>query len=217
MEYLDYYNSKGKFLGKETRKIVHTKGLWHKTFHCWIIYEDDNGQKIIVMQKRGKEKKSAPHKLDSSVAGHYSAGENIEGGLREFKEETGITIVEKDLIPLGIRISVSDYKPNNINKEFQEVFFVKKKIDLSEYNLPVNEVSGMVELPITKCVDILTGKIKNFKAKGVFTDEDNWTDKLEIKTTVIDKNDFISFIDNFHLKIMLLAEKALNNDKALYI
>jgi len=128
MEYLDYYNSKGIHLGKETRQIVHAKGLWHKTFHCWIIYENENGEKMIVMQKRGKEKKSAPHKLDSSVAGHYSAGENIEGGLREFKEETGISVMENDLISLGIRISVSDYKPNSINKEFQDVFFVKNKL-----------------------------------------------------------------------------------------
>jgi len=125
--------------------------------------------------------------------------------------------MENDLISLGIRISVSDYKPNSINKEFQDVFFVKNKIDLNEYNLPVNEVSGMVELPINKCIQLLTGKIENFSAKGVFTDEVNKTSELSIKRIDIHKNDFISFIDNFHLKIMLLAERALSNEKDLFI
>jgi len=75
----------------------------------------------------------------------------------------------------------------------------------------------MVELPINKCIQLLTGKIENFSAKGVFTDEVNKTSELSIKRIDIHKNDFISFIDNFHLKIMLLAERALSNEKDLFI
>jgi isopentenyldiphosphate isomerase len=75
-EYLDIYNSKGVHLGKELRKVVHQKGMWHKTFHCWIIFRNEAGEDCILMQKRAAKKESAPNKLDSSVAGHYEAGED---------------------------------------------------------------------------------------------------------------------------------------------
>ena len=41
MELLDIYDEKGNLIGTEDRKIVHEKGLWHKTVHCWLY--DDKG------------------------------------------------------------------------------------------------------------------------------------------------------------------------------
>lgn len=40
MEYLDIYDESGNFLGKEERNVVHEKGLWHKTVHCWLYTSD---------------------------------------------------------------------------------------------------------------------------------------------------------------------------------
>lgn len=36
MEYLDYYDENDNYLGYETREVVHSKGLWHKTLHNWL-------------------------------------------------------------------------------------------------------------------------------------------------------------------------------------
>ena len=36
MEKLDIYDEKGNFIGTEERNVVHEKGLWHKTVHCWL-------------------------------------------------------------------------------------------------------------------------------------------------------------------------------------
>lgn len=218
IEYLDIYNSKGQHLGIESRKVVHQKGLWHKTFHCWIIFKNQNDETCVLMQKRAASKDSAPNKLDACVAGHYSAGEDILGGIREFKEETGIDIEAEELIPLGIRVSVSDYKKDKINKEFQEVFFIKKSIPLSKFELPPDEVAGMVELPVNKCIQLFSGEIDHFYATGIFNDDLKCDeDKPIIKDVKIVKDDFISFIDNFHFKIMILAQRALNNEKYLFI
>ena len=217
-EYLDVYNSKGQHLGIESRKIVHQKGFWHKTFHCWIIFKNTNNEVCVLMQKRSANKDSGANKLDASVAGHYSAGENIIGGIREFKEETGIDIEIKDLIPLGTRICVSDYKENKINKEFQEVFFIKKEIPLSNFQLPPDEVAGMVELPVKKCIQLFSGEIDFFYAKGIFNDNEKCRNHEPIIDDVrITQNDFMSFVDNFHFKVMLLAERAFNNEKYLFI
>jgi isopentenyldiphosphate isomerase len=216
-EYLDIYNSKGVHLGKELRKVVHQKGMWHKTFHCWVIFKNEFGEDCVLMQKRAAKKDSAPNKLDAAVAGHYEAGENILGGIREFKEETGLDIDIKDLITLGIRVTVSDYKENNINKEFQEVYFIKKSIPLSSFKLQVDEVAGMVELPVNKCIELFDKQIDHFFAKGIFVDDATSQNKPIIKNEKITINDFIWFIDNFHFKIMLLAGRALANEKYLFI
>jgi len=217
-EYLDIYNSKGEHLGIELRKVVHQKGLWHKTFHCWIVFKNEKGEVCVLMQKRAATKDSAPNKLDACVAGHYSAGEDILGGIREFKEETGIDIEVKDLIPLGIRVTVSDFKENSINKEFQEVFFINKTVPLSNFVLPPEEVAGMVELPVRKCMQLFGNEIDHFYATGIFNDDIDSNYEPTIKEIKIVKNDFItSFVDNFHFKIMILAEKALANEKYLFI
>lgn len=216
-EYLDIYNSKGQHLGIETRKVAHQKGLWHKTFHCWIIFKNEQGEDCVLMQKRAASKDSAPNKLDSCVAGHYEAGEDILGGIREFKEETGLDIEVNDLIPLGIRVSVSDYKENSINKEFQEVYFIKKHVPLSKFILPPDEVAGMVELPVIKCMQLFEKKIDHFLATGIFNDDIKSPNVPIIKQVEITNDNFISFVDNFHFKIMILAQRALSNEKYLFI
>jgi len=216
-EYLDIYNSKGVHLGTESREIIHRKGMWHKTFHCWIIFKNESGEDCVLMQKRAAGKASAPNKLDSSVAGHYEAGEDILGGIREFEEETGIDIDSEDLIPVGIRISVSDYRENSINKELQEVFFIKKVIPLASLTLPVDEVAGMVELPVDQCIELFDKQIDHFFARGIFNDDLSSLGKPLIKNAKITIEDFIPFIDNFHFKIMLLTKRALADEKHLFI
>lgn len=217
VEYLDVYNSKGQHVGVELREVVHQKGFWHKTFHCWIIFRNIKGEVCVLMQKRAATKDSAPNKLDACVAGHYSAGEDIMGGIREFKEETGIDIEIKDLIPLGIRVTVSDYKENNVNKEFQEVFFINKVIPLSKFELPPDEVAGMVELPVKKCIKLFSGEIDYFDAIGIFNDDVSSNYEPIIREIKIIKDDFMSFVDNFHFKVMILAERALAKEKYLFI
>ena len=34
MEYLDYYDENGNYLGYETRANVHKNALWHNSVHC---------------------------------------------------------------------------------------------------------------------------------------------------------------------------------------
>jgi len=106
-EPLDLYNACGDPLGEtKSRALVHQDGDWHKTFHCWIVYMDSSGQEIIVLQKRGDDVELWPGKLDITAAGHYRAGEGIEGGVREIQEELGISVTVEELIYAGIRINV---------------------------------------------------------------------------------------------------------------
>ncbi len=36
MEYIDIYDEADQYMGQEERSVVHNKGLWHHTVHCWL-------------------------------------------------------------------------------------------------------------------------------------------------------------------------------------
>jgi isopentenyldiphosphate isomerase len=109
-EFLDVYDGTGKPLGfSKPKNEVHLNGLWHKSFHCWILNKNHLNEDCILLQKRAAHKKSWPNKYDISAAGHIIAGEGNEGGLREIKEELGVTIPKKSLIPLGLRVCIEEF------------------------------------------------------------------------------------------------------------
>lgn len=217
-EYLDIYNLKGEFLNyAKPKSEVHAKGLWHKTFHCWIIYRisTKNGfEDYIVLQKRAANKKNFPNKFDITAAGHYTAGEGIEGGLREIKEELGIDVEVNQLIPLGLRVCADETGADFKNCEFQEVFFLIDNRPLISYHLQVEEVQGIVAVPIDACIDLFMDKVKSICGKGY---QLNSIFQLEPTTYTIRKADFITTIDNYYLKICLLGKRALIGEELLFI
>ena len=71
-----------------TSEEVHTDGLWHRTFHLWLVSDRDGG--LVYLQRRGADVRHEPLKLDIAAAGHYRAGESLYDGLREADEELGL-------------------------------------------------------------------------------------------------------------------------------
>ncbi len=37
MEQLKVFDEKYTYLSNENRDKVHREGLWHETFHCWLV------------------------------------------------------------------------------------------------------------------------------------------------------------------------------------
>ncbi len=75
----------------------------------------------------------------------------------------------------------------------------------------------MIELPVKKCIQLFSGEIDHFYATGVFNDDLECDEnKTVIKDVKIVKDDFMSFVDNFHFKVMILAQRALENEKYLF-
>lgn len=217
-EKLDIYNSKCEKLNiSESKPKVHSEGLWHKVFHCWIMFRnviDSKHQDYIVLQQRDKSKKSYPNKLDVTAAGHYMEGEGIEGGLRELQEELGIISKEEDLISLGIRMSVDEFEENSLNYEFQDVYFLIDDRPLTTYSLAENEVSGILAAPIHKCIDLFMNKLESFECKGY---ELNNLGELVEANFIVSKDSFIPTVDNYYLKIFVLAQLALKGEEKLFI
>lgn len=94
-ELIDILDSSGKPLGfSRLRNEVHQKGLWHRTVHIWAF--DISGK--ILFQKRSLQKENNPGLLDTSCAGHISAGDSSRSAAcRELLEELSVKKSESDL------------------------------------------------------------------------------------------------------------------------
>jgi len=139
MEYFDVLTEKGELTGQSaSRDEVHAKGLWHRSVHVWIL----NSAEELLIQKRSKIKESYPSMCDISAAGHVSAGESVEEAvMKESSEELGIEVDVKDLIKIGEVIQCAVLKNGTyINNEFNDIFLMRRDIDISTLTLQESEV-----------------------------------------------------------------------------
>jgi len=211
-EYLDYYDDKLNYIGKATREEIHKKGLWHQTFHCWIVRNIHDG-KYVLLQRRGPEKKTYPNTLDITAAGHLTAGETRIDGLRELNEELGINAKENNLIYLGIRMS-SAKVGETLNQEFAHVHLLEWDIELSEYNLQFDEVSGLVEMKLEEGLKLFSNEVDTVPIRGYQRDKNGALNWIEIN---INKFDIIPRIDPYYYKIFIMAERYFDKKKYLSI
>lgn len=213
-ELLDVLDSKMNVIGIEDREVIHQKGLWHQTFHCWII-KKVNETPYLIMQKRDKNKKVGPNCLDITAAGHLTAGETpVKGGMREMKEELGIIVDPNQIIPLGIRTAVSE-KPNNINKEFCHVYFLENDLSLNQYNFADGEVSGLVEIKVSDGLKLFTHETDKIICNSLLIENgEKIEQQIEVK-----ESDFLprGIEQPYYLKILIMAERYYEGKKGITI
>ena len=212
-ESLDLYSAAGEPLGRsKARTLVHRDGDWHRSFHCWIVFRRDSGEEMILLQKRGSEVELWPNKLDISAAGHYRSGETIEdGGLREIREELGITITQKELLPAGIRVNVDERLPGICNHELQEVYFLLKDQALEYYAPQISEVAGLLEMPIQTLLQLLSGKIDKAVVPAFMLDHN--TMNYRLCESAVSAEDFIPSVDDYLFRVAIAAQRVLSREK----
>lgn len=144
MELFDLYDRCGKRLNKTAeRSDVHSKGLWHRSVHVWII---SSGK--VLLQKRSNNKESYPGMWDISAAGHISAGEDaLSTAVREVKEELGVDIGKSDLkflFTVSVQAVLNNYTffDNEINDVFLVDLSSSEKVGLRSFQIN-DEVDGI--------------------------------------------------------------------------
>ena len=86
-EWFDVVNERDEVVGRETRRVVHATGLWHRAVHVLVF--DTAGR--VFLQKRSMKKDMSPGLWDSSCSGHLDAGEDYDtAAVRELGEEIGV-------------------------------------------------------------------------------------------------------------------------------
>jgi isopentenyldiphosphate isomerase len=206
-EILDIYDEDLRWLGAKERGAVHRDGDWHRVFHCWIAYRDKDGRDYLVVQRRGPNTQTFPNLLDITAAGHYQAGESVRDGVREIREELGIDVDFDKLFPLGIHISVSRYN-GLIDRQFADVFLYIYDQDIGDYHYQVEEVAGLLVLPVDEGLAMFAGERESITARAVGVQNGDIT---------ITPSDFIDTPDSYTYKMLILAKRALNGEKHLRI
>jgi isopentenyldiphosphate isomerase len=147
-ELIDILDSDGKLTGKtELKSYAHRMGLFHATVHIWFYTSEG----MILLQQRGKDKDIHPLLWDVSVAGHISAGEEIEtSALREIQEEIGLTISRNHLEKIGVFKSVQKHRNNLVDCEFHHTFLCELKVPLEDLIKQESEVEDLKLLQLMK-------------------------------------------------------------------
>lgn len=205
-ELFDIYDEALTHIGVKPREEVHRDGDWHQVFHCWVIGRDAEGAAYVVLQKRALDR-DYPGKIDISAAGHLEAGEAVSDGVREIEEELGLKVQFADLTPLGIRIGATKLG-DFIDCQFCHVFFYECNQALETYRFQSEEILGLVKFPIEAGLRLFTGQSASVTVAAVGLGSDS----IELTT-----DDFIHSLDNYVLKVMILARRYFAGEKQLWI
>ncbi|MBI4213689.1 MAG: NUDIX domain-containing protein [Chloroflexi bacterium] len=165
-ELFDLCDEYGRPLGlTKPRSQVHRDGDWHRSFHCWLVDRRDDGDVEILLQLRSQDKDTSPGLWDVSVGGHYSAGEGIEGGLRELNEELGLRAEASELVQAGWRHGVVNESGVN-DREVQDVFFLHRHIQLQDLRPDGAEVPAVAVVSGRHLIKLAAGLVPLVEATG---------------------------------------------------
>jgi tetratricopeptide (TPR) repeat protein len=166
-EIIDVYDEQGRALGQASSRLAHSIGLWHRSFHCWVVRLGEHSTKKILLQRRGPLARNFPNYFDMSAAGHYRAGEGIEGGIRECEEELGITATADELQLIAKRV-INEILPSGmINREFQDIYLLCGNGPAELYHPGYPEVSAVVECSLDDLLAVVTDTTESVPFTGI--------------------------------------------------
>ncbi|MDD4187403.1 MAG: NUDIX domain-containing protein [Bacilli bacterium] len=203
MEILNIYNDNHELLGTCEKKLAHKLGMWHEVFTCLVFNPEKN---TVFFQIKNHSHNNIHEKdlIEITVGGHYQAGENLEDGIRELEEETGLKVKFKDLVNLGIRQVATTPTPTYVIREFQNIFLCPIKGNLASFkNFDSNEVSEFIEFNIDELINLLlkrSDKIVGSTQSG--NREVNLTNFVE---------SFLSG-DKLYLRLLIATKRYINKE-----
>ena len=158
------------------RGLVHREGLWHCSFHCWLVRAGRRGPEL-VLQRRAITKDTHPGAWDVSAAGHYRPGEGLEGGLRELREELGLAMPPERLVWVEKHREVLRYPDGLWDREYQDVYLARCDLPLEAYTPDPNEVDGVATLPAGTLVALARGGLRRARAPARVLGAGGWREE----------------------------------------
>jgi hypothetical protein len=145
-----------------------------------------------------------------TAGGHYDAGESIEHGLREVREELGKDYAFEELHYLGKKLYLRD-QPGRKLRYAVDVFIILDNAPLTTFTLQRDELEGLYSCPIKDLIRAHTEPGYSFIAEGIQFNGDELVPG-EISVT---KSLFPFNWDNYHFKMALISERFLRGEPYL--
>ncbi|AIQ53202.1 NUDIX hydrolase [Paenibacillus sp. FSL R7-0331] len=164
-EWLTTFDEDGNITGSAPRNDVHRLGLWHETFHCWLVSREPDGEISIWLQLRSRQKRDYAGLLDITAAGHLLTHETPQDGIRELEEELGISVPFAALHPLGIIPYTMDTS-GFLDRERANVFILETALPMEAFNLQPEEVAGLVTASFTDFSSLWEGSRSSIRVRG---------------------------------------------------
>lgn len=154
-ELLKVFDEDYQYIYNEIRETIHEKGLWHETFHCWLVDEIH-----VFIQKRSATKKDFPSLYDITAAGHLLADEEIMDGIREVEEELGIKVDPSKIKRMGFVRDVIRLQ-GFVDKEFANVFLYQSIFKPNDFKLQEEEVESIHTVSINDLQALFREEVEN--------------------------------------------------------
>ena len=166
-EVLAFFDGAGRRLGSKTRAEVHRDGDWHWLVFVWCAWLRGN-EPVLLLQQRGRRGDPFVRSLDSPAGGHVMATESHrQAGVREFEEEAGILLGERDLHYLGTtRLQGQE---RNCSRVIQHSYLVIREIGLEEVSFS-EESDGFLHVPLKPLLRLLEGETESVEAAVRYAD-----------------------------------------------
>ncbi|MGA9290659.1 MAG: NUDIX domain-containing protein [Anaerobacillus sp.] len=163
-EQIKIFDENRRSIGVATRKEVHASGYWHEVFQCWFVCREHEND-YIYFQLRSDSKKDYPCLYDITAAGHLLENETVEDGVREIEEELGVKVSFEELLPVTV-MNASIEKENMIDKEIANVFLYRNDKTFNDFQLQLEEVSGIVRAEFNSFYNLWTGETEAIRVHG---------------------------------------------------
>lgn len=196
-EIIDVYDEKMHLLGQATRSQAHQEGLWHMSFHCWIVRRSPEGRPQVLLQVRGKTQ-NHPSLIDISAAGHLLSGETPHDGIKSIEQELGLKVDFAKLTKLFTTNHVFQ-KDGYINHEFNPTYLLEDSTPLLDYKLNPDRVEGLFIADVEDMLNLFKHKVDKIYVNGLKLNTDR---KYTPFAGNITREEFVPHTDQYFIKVM---------------
>jgi isopentenyldiphosphate isomerase len=175
--------------------------------HVWVFGIDDQGRGFLTFQRRSSRKDTWPDRFDTTVGGHFRAGETSRKALREIEEEIGLSPDGLELLPLGVRVCANESVSGTIDRELQEVYLLRDDRPLTAFRPNPAELAALARFRLDILLPFLADETTEVHGEAISPGDD------QIRPIVAYPNDFIPTVDRYNLRVAIAARNVLRGDR----
>jgi len=207
-EFVDIYDEDNNYLGYSSKENAHKYGYHHNTLNVMFVNPKKN---LVFFQLKDHNYNNIYDEdfLTITAGGHLKAGESLEDGVREIKEETGQNVPFDQLIFLDKKETKLKVNDDYIINETQ-YFYMYQSDTLDDLSFIIDEFEalGYVSMNLDRAVEVLEDKIVA-KGSEITQNDSNF---IDVDINKFDKG----YVQNHLLLDLLYKCKAEMNRKETF-